>query len=121
MKTKNFSFMLLLIANIMLCFTSCRKENTSIPTTLESLYSIYKDGEIDECKYHNETVFEAGYNAYDAGSIIYDSKGNRIGACNYAWGHVDPICTQLQDCIVIYRGHNHISGQPFVDTYGLSH
>ena len=121
MKTKIVSMLLTLAAGIVLCFTNCRKENVNKLDTLHKLYSLLKDGEIEECKYHNETVYSAAYNAYDAPSIIYDIKGNRIGACNYAWGHVDSICTQLQDCIVIYRCHNHISGQPFVDIYGLSH
>ena len=121
MKTKNFSIILILIANITLCFTSCRKENDGNITTLKKLYSICKNGEIEECKYNDETVYSATYNAYDAPSEIYDSKGNQIGECNYAWGHVDAICGQLQDCRVIYRCHNHISGQPFVDIYNLSH
>jgi len=87
---------------------------------LAHLYTIYENGEIDECIYMNMTVYTAGQNAYDAGSSVYDSEGNLIGSCNSAWGHFDPICQQITGCKVIYRCHNHISGQPFVDVYNLS-
>ena len=98
---------------------SCDKNNFENKETLKELYKVYKNGEISECKYNGETVFCAGINAYDAGSVIYNKKGNAIGSCNYAWGSVDPICGQLADCKVIYRVKNSIWGGPAVDKYGL--
>jgi hypothetical protein len=59
-------------------------------------------------------------NYYDAGSGIYDTAGRLISTCNWAWGPVDTLCSQLKECETIYRCNNHISGQPFVDKYGLS-
>ena len=100
--------------------SACRTDNYVNTNTLRHLYSIFKNGEIDECRYNGKTVYCAGLNAYDAGSVVYDMDGNRIGNCNYAWGPVDPICNQLENCQVIYRCANHISGEPFVDKYGLS-
>ncbi len=102
---------------------ACKKKDGQTPdlnTTRHSLYNTYKDGEIDECTYNGATVYCAGINAFDAGSTVYDAGGKPIGNCNYAWGSVDPICSKLQNCRVVYRCKNHISGQPFVDVYELS-
>ena len=98
---------------------SCYKNSTENKETLKKLYKVYKDGEIDECKYNGKIVYCAGLNAYDAGSIIYDKEGKQIGSCNYAWGDVDTICKKLTDCKVIYRVKNNIWGEPAVDEYGL--
>lgn len=87
--------------------------------TLEKLYKAYENGAISECKYNGQTVYSAALNVYDAGSRIYDKEGNAIGSCNYAWGNVDSICSQLMDCEVIYRVKDNIWGQPPVDKYGL--
>ena len=84
---------------------ACNKdevENDVNIETLNSLYSIYKNGKIDECKYNNKIVYVAGLNVYDAGSIVYDLDGNMLGDCNYALGNVDLICGLLDDCRVIY-------------------
>ena len=101
-------------------FAGCTKDKTTSSNTLRKLYDIYKNGDIDECTFNGQTVYGAELNAYDAGAVIYDKDGNVIGNCNYAWGQVDTICKQLQNCTTIYRCHNHISGEPFVDKYGLS-
>lgn len=106
---------------ILLTAASCKKETVTPSPTLKMLYNLYKDGEIDEGKYNGNTVYIAGANAYDAPSIVYDTKGNVIGTCNYAWGQVDAICAQIQNMEVIYRCNNHISGQPPIDKYGLGH
>ncbi len=98
---------------------SCKKDNVDNRSTLKKMYREYKNGEIDECKYNGEVVYTACLNAYDAGTIVYDEDGNKIGTCNYAWGPVESICAQLQDYEVIYRCKNHISGQPPVDKYKL--
>ena len=100
--------------------TSCKTNKTVHPKELKSLYDTYKNGEIDECKYNGATVYIAGLNAYDAGSIIYNKAGDKIGTCNYGEAQIDSMCTNLSDCNVIYRCHNHITGEPFVDKYGLS-
>ena len=101
---------------IMIC---CEKDKADNWNILKELYQQYKDGEIDECTYNDETVYIAGINAYDAGATVYDYNGDIIGSCNYAWGGVDSICGQLNDCKVIYRCDNHITGEPPVDKYGL--
>lgn len=46
---------------------------------LKKLYSQYKNGEISECTYNGQTVYSAAINAYYAGSVIFDKRGNRIG------------------------------------------
>ena len=99
--------------------SSCKKNDVENWQTLKKLHKIYKDGEIDQCKYKGQTVYCAGLNAYDAGGVIYDKNGNQIGSCNYAWGNVDSICKQLTDCEVIYRVGDNIWGEPPVDKYKL--
>lgn len=111
---------LLLIAAAFLVKTGCQKNEQDNLATLKELYNRYKDGDITECKFKGELVYIAGINAYDAGSAVFDKDGSKIGECNYAWGPVDRVCTQLQDCEVIYRCDNHITGKPPVDKYGLS-
>lgn len=98
---------------------SCKKDNIENKQTLDQLYRIYKSGEISECKFNGQTVYSAGLNAGDAGTVIYDKDGKQIGACNYAWGNVDTICNQLTTCEVIYRVNDNIWGQPAVDKYSL--
>lgn len=120
MKAKNLSIILILGINIILCLAGCRKDDAIYFTTLEKLYLMDPYVQISECMYHNERVYSVFPNAYDAGADIYDDKGNRIGTCGWAWSYPAGICQQLQDCIVIYRCHNFITGQPFVDVYGLS-
>ncbi len=112
---------------VILCLTlaivsSCKKVNDSDKApALKKLYGIFKEGTIDECQYNGQTVFVGGLNVYDAGSVIYDKSGNKIAECNYAYGDVNDICNKLRNCSVVYRCHNYISGNPFVDKYGLSH
>lgn len=109
---------------VMICtIKACKTTNPRVDDnrkTLQKLYEVYKKGDIAECTFKGDTVYNAGLNAYDAGSKIFDKEGNEIGTCNYAWGPVLPICTALQDCEVIYRCENHITGNPPVDKYGLS-
>lgn len=89
--------------------------------TLQTLYSKYHNGEIEECKYNGKIVYCGGLNAYDAGTEVYDKEGNLIGHCGFLWGKTeDAICKELKECEVIYRVKNNIWGLPFVDKYGLS-
>jgi hypothetical protein len=89
------------------------------PVPLSEIYLKFKGGEIEECLLEMDTVYKASINAYDAPTEMYNSFGTFIGTCNYAYNLVDSICEQTQSCRVIYRGVNHISGQPAVDIYGL--
>lgn len=118
---KNILKILLLttITLMSMMITSCEQDEIDNWKTLKKLYTIYRNGEIDECKYNGQTVYTAGLNAYDAGDVVYDKDGEIIGACNYAWGNVDSICGQLTDCKVIYRVENNIWGLEPVDKYGL--
>lgn len=104
---------------IIISAISCTKEKFPHERTINDLYKFYKNGEITECKYNENTVFCAGENAYDAGSTIYDISGKPIGKCDFAWNQVDKICKEVKDCEVIYRCENHISGEPAVNKYGL--
>jgi hypothetical protein len=114
---KRLKHLAALIFIIALIF-SCNKKDDNIKT-IKNLHKTYKDGEISECTHNGETVYSCGINAYDAGSVVYDKDGEIIGSCNYAWGTVDPICGELEDCEVIYRVKDNIWGQPHVDKYGL--
>ncbi|MCG8577023.1 MAG: hypothetical protein MI810_19235 [Flavobacteriales bacterium] len=107
----------LLIAMALLSFYSCKKSDEH--KTVEELYNTYKYGRISECKHDGETVFSAEMNAYDAPTVVYDAEGNQIGNCNYAWGSVDSICNELEDCEVVYRVEDNIWGQEAVDKYEL--
>ena len=100
--------------------SSCNKSGNAVPEPLRKLFTHYIDGSINECRLNGSRVYSASINAYDAATLLYDSSGNQIGVCNYAWGPVDSNCRNLQSCETIYRGQKHISGEPFVDKYGLS-
>ncbi len=95
------------------------KSEVENKAALQLLYDQYKDGEIEQCTYNGELVFIAGLNAPDAGSVIYNKDGFKIGSCNYGWGKPDSMCLELKDCIDIYRVQNNIWGKPFVDKYNL--
>ena len=114
---KQTAMTILVLVNLFVL--GCSKDKAT-SSTVKTLYTIYKNGEIDECQYNGQTVYAAGLNAYDAGTIVYDKEGNKIGECNYAWGHVDSMCVHLQNCSTIYRCDHNIWGQPFVDKYGLT-
>ena len=107
----------LIIFSCFLSLNSCKKDKHE--KILKELYKTYENGVISECSYNGETGYSAGLNAYDAGSAVYDEDGNQIGSCNFAWGSVDSICNQLEDCEVVYRIEDNIWGQPAVDKYGI--
>lgn len=118
---KNF-FLGVVLTGIMLLVlgATCTKENDMENNrTLKQLYEWYRNGQISRCKYNGETVYRAGLNAYDAGSVIYDKEGKKIGTCRYAWGEPDAICGQLTECETIYRVKDNIWGEPPIDKYGL--
>ena len=112
---KTISLFALMIIGCLLTLTSCKKDKLDNQKTLKELYKTYENGEISKCHKNGKTVYVGRLNAYDAGSSVYDMDGNQIGSCNYAWGKVDPICHELQDCEVIYRVKDNIWGQPEVD------
>ena len=103
-----------------IAIVSCRQDEAITKAGLNTIYIKHKNGSIDECSCKGQKVYFAGMNYYDAGSGIYDTAGRLIATCNWAWGPVDTLCSQLKECETIYRCNNHISGQPFVDKYGLS-
>lgn len=113
--------LLLFLATTLIAF-GCKKDPIERSQTVEYLYNLYKDGEISECIYHGDTVYSGGIHAFDAGSSIYNKRGDLIGECNYAWGPVDSICRKLTNCEVIYRAKskNDYWG-PAVDKYNLAH
>jgi len=120
MKSKHT--LLLLFLTITMAIFSCKKDVMERSQTVEYLYSMYKNGEISECKYNGDTVYISGIHAVDAGATIYSKFGQKIGDCNWAWGPVDSICYKLTDCEVIYRekSENDYWG-PAVDKYNLAH
>jgi hypothetical protein len=121
MKKKIHAIIFLLLMMWMLNeISGCKKEDFESKLTLKQLYVIYKNGEIDECRFNGHIVFLAALNAYDAGITIYDEDGNAIGVCNFPWGKVDSICWQLTDCEVIYLVKDNIWKLPAVDNYGLA-
>lgn len=119
MKKINVKILIMLILFVFMGIISCEKDKNETPKVLKDLYVKFKNGDIEEASYNGQTVYIAGLNAYDASSAIYDKNGKIIGNCNYAWGQVDSICVKIQNVVVVYRCKNHISGEPYVDKYGL--
>jgi hypothetical protein len=100
-------------------YAGCNEGNAGPKSTLRAIYSEYHEGAINECQLDGKLVYTAQLNAYDAGAIIIDRSGKKIGTCNYGWGPVDSVCKLLQSCETVYRCKGHISGEPAVDKYGL--
>ncbi len=100
--------------------TGCRDKQNSDKEVIKKLYEEYSFGQIEACTFNNQKVYHAGINAFDAGSKVYDEKGNTIATCNFATRMVDEACEKLEDCETIYRCENHISGNPPVDKYNLT-
>lgn len=121
MKNKSIKqlFFLALVIIFANGLTGCKKDEAEKTSTLEQLYKTYKNGAIDECKYNGQTVYCAGMNVFDGGSIVYDMEGKQIGTCNFAMGQPDAICAQLSECETIYRVENNIWGLPATDKYKL--
>lgn len=105
---------------IFICFSACKQDKEITKPGINTIYSNFKNGIIFECKLNGQTVYEATENAYDVSTFIFDFQGKKIGECNWAFGKVDSICSQVQNCEIIYCCQNHISGRPFTDKYGLS-
>ena len=112
---KIISLLALMIIGCLSTLASCKKEKLDNKKTLKVLYKTYEDGKISKCHHNGKTIYVGELNAYDAGSSVYDKDGHQIGSCNYAWGQIDPICHELQDCLVIYRVEDNIWGQSAVD------
>jgi len=117
---KNLIKLNLIISIVFTSFSSCRQDDAITKAGLNTIYIKYKNGAISECKLNEQIVYSAMENAYDVSTFIYDISGNKIAECNWAFNKVDTICYQLKNCETIYRCNNHISGQPFIDKYGLS-
>ncbi|MFT7344474.1 MAG: hypothetical protein ACI9XP_001059 [Lentimonas sp.] len=116
---RKLTFFSVLITIAFLTTTGCNKHKVDNWRTIKKLHKNYKNGEIDECQFNGETVYSAALNATDSGNQIFDIDGIQIGDCNYAWGPVDPMCGELQDCETIYRIEDNIWGRPHVDKYDL--
>lgn len=118
MKYLSISAFLYLV--ILFNFSACKLDNAITKSGIHTIYSNFKNGLIFECKLNGQTVYEASENAYDVSTFIFDFQGKKIGECNWAYGKIDTICRQVQNCEIVYCCQNHISGQPFIDKYGLS-
>ena len=108
---KNF-----LLASVIFLLFGCHKDVPNYKTLKELAKTA---GMISECQLNGETVYDVSLNAYDAGSTIYNTDGEVLGTCNYAWGTPDSICAQLSGCKIIYCVEDNIWGEPAVDVYGL--
>lgn len=89
---------------------------------VKKLYENYLEGEIKKCELNGKTYYVGSLNAPDAGSEIFDAKGQKAGVCYYNTNQVDPLCGQLDDggnCEVVYRMGQNIWGKEAVDKYGL--
>ena len=102
----------------LLFISSCKKEDNS--NALEQIHKSYYNGQISEGEYNGNVYYQAVMNVYDASEFIYNDNGDQVATCNYAWGNVDELCSQLNNKIVIYRVKNNIWGLPEVDTYELN-
>ena len=85
----------------------------------QKLHDQYLAGEIDQCRYEGVIVYKCSRNAYDAGSEIYASNGDRMARCYYSTNQVDPACNKLTDCVTIYRVAKNIWGKPEVKWNGM--
>lgn len=122
---KNLQLSILLLS-LFIAISACKSQptptTTPAPTSQEveqKLYNEYKAGEIQRCQYEGNTVYICSRNAPDAGSEIFDAKGEKIGGCYYNTGAVDPICKSASDCKVIYRIARNIWGKPGVELEAL--
>lgn len=79
------------------------------------LVMAYGSGEVKMCRYRDQTVYQCGRNAPDAGTEIFDDTGKKIGGCYYSTDNVDQICRELTQCRVIYRAFPNIWGLPKVE------
>ena len=101
---------------------SCKSNSTATQqdnSVLQDLYEVFKEGEISECMLDGEMYYVAAWNAYDAGSEIYDSKGNKVGVCYYSTNQVHDLCDKLVNCEVVYCVENNIWGETPVNKYDL--
>lgn len=63
----------LLIAAMICTIKACKTTKVQINDnreTLQGLYEKYKQGDIARCTFKGDTVYNAGINAYDAGSKV---------------------------------------------------
>jgi len=104
---------------LLLCIHAiqCKKDHNT-PAVVKNLHAQCPDCEIEICSYNKEMIYGLTILAMDAGTTLYNGKGEKIGECNYAWGPVDSLCKQLEGCRVIYRPKNFME-LPMVDKYGL--
>ena len=96
----------------------CQKKKQQTET-LNELFKTYENGMICKCAYDGKTVYSCSINANDASGVIFDAKGNKIGGCNYAYGQVDTICGELEECELVYCVEDNIWGLPYTDLYDL--
>ncbi len=82
------------------------------------------DGEVDKCTLDGKTYYSVGKNAHsgtetgnvydNASGFIFDTRGGKVGVCNYADDLVDSICKKMEQCQPIYRVYPNIWGLPEV-------
>lgn len=115
MKTR-FHIVPFLLLCLLLTFGCKNSSNggsgTPEPSTEEKLVKQYENGQVEKCDYQDGFVYKCTMNAHDAGDIIYNEKGEKIGQCIYATNIVDPICKELQRCQTVYRVADNIWGKP---------
>lgn len=111
----------LLILGCSLGMSSCGKDESINRATLNKIYKLYENGEIIECTHNGNIVYWASANVYDGGGSIYDYDGNSVGICNFAWGPVESICDEVDNCKVIYRVKDNIWGLPAANMYYLGY
>jgi hypothetical protein len=110
---KKLISLLLLVA----VFTGCRRDDQY--ELLRSMIQENRSSEISECTYQGQTYYKQTSNYYDSITYVYNTNGDLVAECNYAWGDVDDLCDLIYSCKVVYRCDNHISGEPAVNVYDL--
>ncbi len=103
---------------MILLFMACSKDAINKVPTDPNCGMEVPFNEISWCELEQDTVYVVSYLVYDGGSYIFDTCGNKIGTCNYAWGPVDEICKELSNCKVVYRVNDLLHHRPDVNLLG---
>lgn len=109
----------MLLALLMVMVFSCTKQDTPDLKVLKKLYKSYQNGEIVEGRIEDTKAYACQIDAYDAALYLFNTKGERIAICSYAWNYVDSLCYDFEQVEVIYRKAG-MHGLEGVDKYRLS-